>query len=56
MNWLVAFDKNWLTPGLPLIILYSCIEIDQGDPGFCFYSMFPLIWIILHRSIFVATR
>jgi hypothetical protein len=43
MNWLVAFDKNWLTPGLPLIILYSCIEIDQGDPGFCFYSMFPLI-------------
>jgi len=43
MNWLVAFDKKWLTPGLPLIILYSCIEIDQGDPGFCFYSMFPLI-------------
>jgi hypothetical protein len=43
MNWLVAFDKIWLTPGLPLIILYSCIEIDQGDPGFCFYSMFPLI-------------
>merc|ERR1712021_189367 len=36
VNPLVAFDKNWLTPLLPLIIGYSFIEIDEGRPGFCF--------------------
>ena len=51
VNWLVAFDKNWLTPGLPLIIGYSYIE---NRHGFCFYAMFPLF--ILHVLISEATR
>ena len=51
VNWLVAFDKNWLTPGLPLLIGYNFIE---NQVGFWFYAMFPLC--ILHVSISVATR
>jgi hypothetical protein len=42
VNPLVAFDKNWLTPLLPLIIGYGFIEINEGRPGFCFYAMLPL--------------
>ena len=49
MNWLVAFNKNWLVPGFPLIILYSFVKLKEGGGGFCFYSMFPLT--ILHVSI-----
>ena len=49
VNPLVAFDKKWLTPLLPLIIGYSFIEIDEGRPGFCFYAMFPLL--IVHGLI-----
>ena len=48
MNWLVAFDKNWLTPGLPLLILYGRIEI--GDDGLGFWALvFALV--ILHGWI-----
>jgi len=51
VNWLVAFDDKWLTPGLPLLIGYNFIE---NQAGFWFYAMFPLC--ILHVSISVATR
>jgi hypothetical protein len=48
VNWLVAFDKNWLTPGLPLLILYGGIEI--GDDGLGFWALvFALV--ILHGWI-----
>ena len=51
VNWLVAFDDNWLTPGLSLLVGYNLIE---NQAGFWFYAMFPLC--ILHVSISVATR
>ena len=48
VNWLVAFDKNWLTPSLPLLILYGGIEI--GDDGLGFWALvFALV--ILHGWI-----
>ena len=46
VNWLVAFDKNWLAPGLALLLGYNLIDNQYS------YAMFPLL--ILHASIFAV--
>ena len=43
---MVAFDKNWLAPGLALLLGYNLIDNQYS------YAMFPLL--ILHASIFAV--
>ena len=49
VNWLVELDKNWLSPGLPLLILYGGSEIGDDGLGFWFFLVFPLL--MLHAWI-----
>ena len=49
VNWLVELDKNWLSPGLPLLILYGGFEIGDDRLGFWFFLVLPLL--MLHAWI-----
>jgi len=54
VNWLDTFDKNWLSPGLPLLILYGGISklperFGDDGLGFWFFLVSPLL--LLHAWI-----